>query len=51
MVVVPIMEVVKRGVLIRSAIKLGNGFDGISTRRTLNGGSVLPTTIGVVGTP
>jgi hypothetical protein len=45
------MNVVKRGILIPSATKLGSGSDKISTIRKLNGSLTLPTTIvGVVGT-
>jgi hypothetical protein len=46
------MDVVRRGVLIGSIAKLGNGLGGISARRKLSGSSTLPiATIGVVGTP
>jgi hypothetical protein len=46
------MDVVRRGVLIEFATKLGSGLSGISARRKLNGSSTLPTlTIGVFGTP
>jgi hypothetical protein len=37
MVVAPIMEVVRRGILIGSTTKLGSGSNGVSTRRKLNG--------------
>jgi hypothetical protein len=51
MVVVPTMDIVKRGVLIRFVAKLGNGLNGVSTGRKLNGSTIVPTiTIGVVGT-
>jgi ABC-type transporter Mla subunit MlaD len=51
-VVMPNMEVVKRGILIGSVVKLGNGSSGISIRRNLNRSSTLPTTTTrVVGTP
>ncbi len=51
MVIVPTMDVVIRGVLIRSATKLGSGSDGISTGRKLSGSLALPTiTIRVVRT-
>jgi hypothetical protein len=49
--VAPTMDVVKKGVLIGSTSKLGNGSGGVSTRRKLNGSMALPTTTtGVVGT-
>jgi hypothetical protein len=45
------MDVVKRGVLIGSIAKLGNGLNGVLTRKKLSGNMTLPiTTIGVVGT-
>jgi hypothetical protein len=48
-VVAPIMGVVKRGILIGSIAKLGNGLGGVLARRKLNGNLALPTTtIGVV---
>jgi hypothetical protein len=51
MIVAPTMDVVRRGVLIRSATKLGNGSHGVSERKELNGNSTLPiVTIRVVGT-
>jgi hypothetical protein len=51
MVVAPIMDVVKRGALIRSITKLGSGLCGVSTKKKLNGSTTLPTTITkVVGT-
>jgi hypothetical protein len=51
-VVAPIMDVVRRGVLIRSTTKLGSGSCGISTKRNLSWSSTLLTiTYGVVGTP
>ncbi len=50
--VAPSMDVVKRGVLIGSTTKMGNGLDGILAGRKLSGSTTLPTTnIGVVGTP
>jgi len=50
--VAPSMDVVRRGVLIGSITKMGNGLDGILARRKLNGNTTLPTTtIGVVVTP
>jgi hypothetical protein len=49
-VVAPNMDVVKRGILIRSTTKLSSGLGGVSTRN-LSQSSTLPTTIGVVGTP
>jgi hypothetical protein len=52
MVVTPIMEVIKRGILIGSTTKLGSGLNGVSVGRKLSGSSTLPTTTtGVVGTP
>jgi hypothetical protein len=46
------MDVVRKGVLIRSATKLGSGSNGISIGRKLNGSSTLPTiTTRIVGTP
>jgi hypothetical protein len=50
-VVVPTMDVVKRGVLIGFVTKLGSGSGGILIGRKLSGSSALPTTIGIVGTP
>ncbi len=49
-VVVPTMDVVKRGVLIGFETKLGSGSGGILIGRKLSGSSTLPTTIGIVGT-
>ncbi len=50
--VVPTMDVVRRGVLIGSTTKMGNGSGGVLTGRKLSGSTTLPTsTIGVVGTP
>jgi hypothetical protein len=49
MVVAPIMDVVKRGILIGSIAKLGSGLGGVLVRRKLNGNLALPTIIiGVV---
>ncbi len=51
-VVVPIINVFRRGTLIGFARKLGSGSNGISTIRNLNRSSTLPTsTTGVVGIP
>jgi hypothetical protein len=51
-IVVLTMDIVRRGILIGSAKKLGNGLGGVSTGRKLNGNTTLPTTITrVVGTP
>jgi hypothetical protein len=36
MVVAPSIDVVKRGILIGSTIKLGSGLGGVLTRRNLN---------------
>jgi hypothetical protein len=50
-VVAPTMDVVKRGVLIGSTTKLGNGSSGVLARKKSNGNTTLPITIiGVVGT-
>jgi hypothetical protein len=38
------MDVVKRGILIGFAAKLGSASSGISARRKLNGSLTLPTT-------
>jgi hypothetical protein len=52
MVIAPIVDVVRRGVLIGYATKLGSGSGGVSTGRKLNGNLTLPTTTtGVGGTP
>jgi len=52
MVVGPNIYVVKRGVLVGFATKLGSGLGRISAGRNLNQSSTLPTTtIGVVGIP
>ncbi len=46
------MDVIRRGVLIRSAKKLGSVLGGVLVGRKLNGNMTLPTTtIGIVGTP
>jgi len=51
-IVAPNIDVVKRGVLIGSIIKLGSGSSGISVIRNLSRSSALPTsTTGVVHTP
>jgi hypothetical protein len=51
-VVAPNIDVVRRGVLIGSATKLGNGSSGISVIRNLSRSLALPTTTtGVVGIP
>jgi hypothetical protein len=45
------MDVVRRGVLIRSIAKLGRGLCGVSIEKKLNGNTTLPTTTTrVVGT-
>jgi len=50
--VAPTMDVVRRGVLIGFIAQLGNGSDGVLTKRKLSGSTTLPITIiGVVGTP
>jgi hypothetical protein len=52
MVVVPNMDVVKRGILIGYAAKLGSGLGGILAGWKLSGSTTLPITIiRVVGTP
>ncbi len=52
MIVAPTMDVVRRGIFTWYVAKLGNGSDGVSTRRKLNGSLALPTTTTrVVGTP
>jgi hypothetical protein len=52
MIVVPTMDVVKRGVVIGSIAKLGSGLSGLSIGRKLSGSSALPIAITrVVGTP
>ncbi len=51
-VVVPNTHVVKRGIVIRSTIKLSHESDGFSAGRNLNRSSRLPTSnTRVVGTP
>jgi hypothetical protein len=50
-IILPTMDVIKRGILIRSIKQLGSGLGGVSTRRKLNGSTtLLITTIGVVKT-
>jgi hypothetical protein len=44
-IVVPSMDVVKRGILIGFVAKLGSGSDGVLARRNLSQSSALPTTI------
>jgi hypothetical protein len=52
MVVGPNMDVVRKGILIGFAAKLGGGLGGISTGKNLNQSSTLPiVTTRVVGTP
>jgi hypothetical protein len=52
LIVAPTMDVIRRGVLIRSAKKLGSVLGGVLVGRKLNGNMTLPTTtIGIVGTP
>ncbi len=51
-IVAPNINVVKRGVLIGSATKLGSGSGGILAIRNLSQSLTLPTTIiRVIGTP
>jgi hypothetical protein len=46
------MDVVRKGVLIRSITKLGSGLGGVLIGRKLSGSTTLPTiTAKVVGTP
>jgi hypothetical protein len=46
------MDIVKKGVLIRSTAKMGSGLGGVSVGRKLSGSTTLPTIITkVVGTP
>jgi hypothetical protein len=46
------MDVIKRGILIRSTVKLGSGLGGILVTRNLSRSLALPmANIGVVGTP
>ncbi len=50
--VVPNIDVVRRGILIGFETKLGSGSNGVSVRRNLSRSLVLPTTTtGVVGIP
>ncbi len=50
-VVAPTMDVIRKGVLIGSTTKLGNGLGGVSARRKLSGSMALSTTTTrVVGT-
>jgi hypothetical protein len=50
-IVAPTMDVVRRGILIGSATKLGSGLGGVLAGRKLNGSLALPiTTTGVVRT-
>jgi hypothetical protein len=52
MVIAPNIDVVKRGVLIRSVAKLGSELGGVSVRKNLSRSLALPiTTTRVVGTP
>jgi len=52
MVVVPNIDVVKKGVLIGFIVKLGSESDGVSIGRNLSGSLALPIAIiGVVGIP
>ncbi len=52
MVVEPNINVVRGGILIEFATKLGNGSNGVSTRRNLSQSLALPTAIiKVVGIP
>jgi hypothetical protein len=52
MVVVPNMNVARKGVVIELVVNLGRGSDGFSTGRSLNRSLGLPTVnIGVTRTP
>ncbi len=52
MIVTPNMDFVKRGILLGSVTKLGNGLGGVLVGSNLSRKSTLPiATIGVVGTP
>jgi hypothetical protein len=49
-IVAPNIDVVKRGILIKSTTKLGSGSSGVSIIRNLSQSLALPTTTtGVVG--
>jgi hypothetical protein len=48
MVVMPTMDVVRRGVLIKSTTKLGNGLSGVLAKRNLSQSLALPTIITLV---
>jgi hypothetical protein len=51
-VIAPNIDVVKMGILIGSATKLGNGSNGVSIVRSLNQSSTLPiATTGIVRKP
>jgi hypothetical protein len=51
-VVTPNMDVIRRGVLIGFATKLGSGLNGILAGWKQNGNATLPTiTIGIFGKP
>jgi hypothetical protein len=51
-IVVPNMDVVRKGILIRSITKLANKLGGISVGRNLNPSSTLPIAItGVIRIP
>jgi hypothetical protein len=52
MVIVPNINVVRRGILIGSIAKFRSGSSGVSKRRNLSRSSALPiATTGVVGIP
>ncbi len=51
-VVMPTIDLVKRGILIRSTTNWGSGLSGVLVRRKMSGSSTLPTSTNkVVGTP
>jgi len=52
MVIMPNIEVVRRGILIGFVAKLDNGLGGVSTGRNLSKNSALPmATTRIIGTP
>ncbi len=44
-IVVPNMDIVRKGVLIGSIAKLGSGLSGVLARRNLNQSSTVPSVI------
>jgi hypothetical protein len=52
MVIMPNIDVVRRGILIGFVAKLDNGLGGVSTGRNLSQNSALPmATTRIIGTP